>query len=79
MQLGISIGRLIGRKTIKRVERLFPWLCLLIGLIYILIFINHLTRFDMSNGCIVCGRSLPLGATKFCCQDVLRFLALLKS
>ena len=21
----------------------------------------------MSNGCIVCGRSLPLGATKFCC------------
>ena len=21
----------------------------------------------MSNGCIVCGRSLPLGAPKFCC------------
>ena len=21
----------------------------------------------MSNGCIVCGRSLPLGETKFCC------------
>ena len=21
----------------------------------------------MSNGCIVCGRTLPLGETKFCC------------
>lgn len=43
MQLGISIGRLIGQKTIKRIEILFPWLCLLIGLVYILMFINHLT------------------------------------
>ena len=43
MQLGISIGRLIGQKTIKRIELLFPWLCLLIGLVYILMFINHLT------------------------------------
>ena len=43
MQLGISIGRLIGQKTIKRIELLFPWLCLLIGLFYILMFINHLT------------------------------------
>lgn len=38
MQLGISLGRLVDKKWGARFERAFPWLCLGIGLFYLLLF-----------------------------------------
>ncbi|MAW40679.1 MAG: hypothetical protein CMF27_07150 [Kiritimatiellaceae bacterium] len=43
MQLGISVGRLMGRKWSERMEAIFPWLCLAIGLLYLFLFIQRLT------------------------------------
>ena len=43
MQLGISVGQLMGNKWNERMKIIFPWLCLFIGLIYIILFIKRLT------------------------------------
>lgn len=39
MQLGISLGRLVDKKWGARFEKAFPWLCLIIGVVYILLFV----------------------------------------
>ena len=38
MQLGISLGRLVDKKWGARFEKAFPWICLSIGLFYIVLF-----------------------------------------
>jgi sulfite exporter TauE/SafE len=38
MQLGISIGRLVDKKWGARFEKAFPWICLAIGIYYIVLF-----------------------------------------
>lgn len=38
MQLGISLGRLVDKKWGARFEKAFPWICLMIGLFYIVLF-----------------------------------------
>ena len=38
MQLGISLGRLVDKKWGARFEKAFPWICLSIGLFYIILF-----------------------------------------
>ncbi len=43
MQLGISVGRLMGRKWSERLEAIFPWLCIALGMVYIVLFIRRLT------------------------------------
>ncbi len=43
MQLGISLGRLVDKKWGARFEKAFPWLCLAIGTVYILLFILRLS------------------------------------
>ena len=43
MQLGISVGRLMGRKWSERMQTLFPWLCIIIGLLYVFLFVQRLT------------------------------------
>lgn len=43
MQLGISVGRIMGRKWSERIEGIFPWLCIVIGAVYIFLFIRRLT------------------------------------
>lgn len=42
MQLGISLGRLLDKKWGKRFEKAFPWLCLVIGLVYCALFVIKL-------------------------------------
>ncbi|MBN2161706.1 MAG: sulfite exporter TauE/SafE family protein [Pontiellaceae bacterium] len=39
MQLGISLGRLLDKKWGTRFEKAFPWLCLAIGVFYVVLFI----------------------------------------
>ena len=41
-QLGISLGRLVDKKWGARFEKAFPWICLLIGAFYILLFVLKL-------------------------------------
>ena len=43
MQLGISMGRLLSRSWSERFEKMFPALCFIVGLIYILLFIRRLS------------------------------------
>ncbi len=43
MQLGISLGRLVDKKWGARFEKTFPWICLAIGLFYLILFILKLT------------------------------------
>ena len=38
MQLGISIGKLWGDKWSKKVNKLFPWLCIIISFVYLYFF-----------------------------------------
>ncbi len=38
MQLGISLGRLVDKKWGARFEKAFPWICLSIGLFYMVLF-----------------------------------------
>ena len=42
MQLGISLGRLVDRKWGVWFEKLFPWLCIIIGAVYCALFIIKL-------------------------------------
>tara|TARA_B100000161_G_scaffold108170_1_gene76671 strand:- start:2163 stop:2831 length:669 start_codon:yes stop_codon:yes gene_type:complete len=42
MQLGISVGHLFGNNFKNFFNTSFPWLCILIGLIYIFIFISKI-------------------------------------
>jgi sulfite exporter TauE/SafE len=42
MQLGVSIGRLFGNKWSNRVNNLFPYLCIFLGMIYIFLFFNKI-------------------------------------
>lgn len=42
MQLGISLGRLVDRKWGALFEKAFPWLCLAIGVFYIVLFLRKL-------------------------------------
>jgi sulfite exporter TauE/SafE len=42
MQLGISLGRLVDKKWGARFEKAFPWLCLLIGTVYCVLFVLKL-------------------------------------
>jgi hypothetical protein len=46
MQLGISIGRLVDKKWGARFEKAFPWICLAIGLYYIVLFTLRLVPPD---------------------------------
>ncbi len=43
MQLGISLGRLVDKKWGARFERAFPWICLVIGFVYCLLFVLKLS------------------------------------
>ena len=43
MQLGISLGRLVDKKWGARFEKAFPWICLLIGIFYVILFVLKLT------------------------------------
>lgn len=38
MQLGISLGRLVDKKWGARFEKAFPWICLVIGVVYCVLF-----------------------------------------
>ncbi len=38
MQLGISIGKLWGDKWNKRINIIFPWVCIIISIIYLYVF-----------------------------------------
>lgn len=38
MQLGISLGRLVDKKWGARFEKAFPWICLIIGVTYCILF-----------------------------------------
>ena len=42
MQLGISLGRLVDKKWGVRFEKAFPWICLAIGVFYIVLFVLKL-------------------------------------
>jgi hypothetical protein len=42
MQLGISLGRLVDRKWGARLEKAFPWICLAIGAVYLVLFVLKL-------------------------------------
>jgi hypothetical protein len=42
MQLGISLGRLVDKKWGARFEKAFPWICLAIGIFYIVLFMLKL-------------------------------------
>ena len=44
MQLGISLGRLVDKKWGARFEKAFPWICLLIGIIYCAMFVVKLLQ-----------------------------------
>lgn len=44
MQLGISLGRLVDKKWGARFEKAFPWICLAIGLFYMILFTLKLMR-----------------------------------
>lgn len=43
MQLGISLGRLVDKKWGARFEKAFPWICLAIGVFYLVLFVLKLT------------------------------------
>ncbi|WP_372796787.1 sulfite exporter TauE/SafE family protein [Pontiella sp.] len=43
MQLGISLGRLVDKKWGARFEKGFPWICLIIGVVYCVLFVMKLT------------------------------------
>ena len=43
MQLGISLGRLVDKKWGARFEKAFPWICLMIGIFYVVLFVLKLT------------------------------------
>jgi sulfite exporter TauE/SafE len=42
MQLGISLGRLVDKKWGARFEKAFPWICLAIGVFYLVLFVGKL-------------------------------------
>ena len=42
MQLGVSLGSLFGNKWSNRVNNFFPFLCIILGIIYIFMFFNKI-------------------------------------
>ena len=49
MQLGISLGRLVDKKWGARFEKAFPWICLLIGVVYCVMFALKLMSAEASG------------------------------
>ncbi len=46
MQLGISLGRLVDKKWGARFEKAFPWICLLAGVVYCVLFFIRLVPVE---------------------------------
>jgi sulfite exporter TauE/SafE len=40
MQLGISLGQLLNKKWNRLFERVFPWLALVLGMVYLVLFVK---------------------------------------
>ncbi|MDZ8119455.1 sulfite exporter TauE/SafE family protein [Pontiella agarivorans] len=43
MQLGVSLGRLVDKKWGARFEKAFPWICLMIGIVYCVLFVLRIS------------------------------------
>ncbi len=46
MQLGISLGQLVDKKWGARFEKAFPWICLAIGVAYLVLFASKLMSVE---------------------------------
>ena len=49
MQLGIALGRLVDKKWGARFEKAFPWICLVIGVVYCALFVIRFVSVEATG------------------------------